>query len=226
MFGTAVNDCDDKFKCFIDPSFIRWFFLRKSRYSWFIKCWSNMGCLALATMVVTCGNYHIPMIACMHPNDLHWFDSDFSKNIYPLITFLCLTLSLRINLHADCLWRDMSQSMMLHPGNSDRNNNILQNSKPEYDLLWLNYLNILMDYPYANGLTLYLCPHAHLLIQFISELQKLLTWLVITLLYLHLCFVKSPIPFQAKLNNTSVYCLNSKVHPGMMAVKGEKEPSK
>ena len=33
-------------------------------------------------------------------------------------------------------------------------------------------------------------------------------------------------PFQAKLNNTSVYCLNSKVHPGMMAVKGEKELSK
>jgi Ulp1 family protease len=30
-------------------------------------------------------------------------------------------------------------------------------------------------------------------------------------------------PFQAKLNNTSVYCLNSKVHPDMMAVKGEKE---
>jgi len=38
--------------------------------------------------------------------------------------------------------------------------------------------------------------------------------------------VKSPIPFQAKLNNTYVYCLNSKVHPGMMAVKGEKELSK
>jgi hypothetical protein len=30
-------------------------------------------------------------------------------------------------------------------------------------------------------------------------------------------------PFQAKLDNTSVYCLNSKVHPGVMAVKGEKE---
>jgi hypothetical protein len=30
-------------------------------------------------------------------------------------------------------------------------------------------------------------------------------------------------PFQAKLNITSVYCLNSKVHPGIMAVKGEKE---
>jgi len=30
-------------------------------------------------------------------------------------------------------------------------------------------------------------------------------------------------PFQAKLNNTSVYCLNSKVHPDVMAVKGEKK---
>jgi hypothetical protein len=33
-------------------------------------------------------------------------------------------------------------------------------------------------------------------------------------------------PFQAKLNNTSVYCLNSKVHSGMMAVKGVKELNK
>ena len=33
-------------------------------------------------------------------------------------------------------------------------------------------------------------------------------------------------PFQAKLNNTSVYCLNSKVHPGVLAVKGEKELNK
>jgi hypothetical protein len=30
-------------------------------------------------------------------------------------------------------------------------------------------------------------------------------------------------PFQAKLNNTSVYCLNSKVQSDMMAVKGVKE---
>ena len=37
---------------------------------------------------------------------------------------------------------------------------------------------------------------------------------------------KESYPFQAKLNNTSVYCLNSKVHPGMMAVKDEKEVSK
>jgi hypothetical protein len=37
---------------------------------------------------------------------------------------------------------------------------------------------------------------------------------------------KSPFLFQANLNNTSVYCLNSKVHPVMMAVKGEKELSK
>jgi hypothetical protein len=33
-------------------------------------------------------------------------------------------------------------------------------------------------------------------------------------------------PFQAKLNNTSVYCLNRKVHSGMMAVKGVKELNK
>jgi hypothetical protein len=38
--------------------------------------------------------------------------------------------------------------------------------------------------------------------------------------------VKSPIPFRPRLNNTSVYWLNSKVHPGVMAVKGEKELSK
>jgi hypothetical protein len=38
--------------------------------------------------------------------------------------------------------------------------------------------------------------------------------------------VKSPIPFKPGLNNTSVYWLNSKVHPGVMAVKGEKELSK
>jgi len=37
---------------------------------------------------------------------------------------------------------------------------------------------------------------------------------------------KESYPFQANLNNTSVYCLNSKVHPVMMAVKGEKELSK
>jgi hypothetical protein len=42
---------------------------------------------------------------------------------------------------------------------------------------------------------------------------------------LSLC-VKSPIPFRPRLNNTSVYWLNSKVHPGVMAVKGEKELSK
>jgi hypothetical protein len=39
----------------------------------------------------------------------------------------------------------------------------------------------------------------------------------------HFVFVKSPIPFRPRLNNTSVYWLNSKVHPGVMAVKGEKE---
>jgi hypothetical protein len=37
---------------------------------------------------------------------------------------------------------------------------------------------------------------------------------------------KKSYPFQTKLNNTSVYCLNSKVHPDDMVVKGEKEPSK
>jgi hypothetical protein len=35
--------------------------------------------------------------------------------------------------------------------------------------------------------------------------------------------LKRVLTFQTKLNNTSVYCLNSKVHPGVMAVKGEKE---
>jgi len=39
--------------------------------------------------------------------------------------------------------------------------------------------------------------------------------------YLSEC--KESNPFQAKLNNTSVYCLNGKVYSDMMAVKGEKE---
>jgi hypothetical protein len=54
-----------------------------------------------ALLLFTCGNYHIAMITCMHLTDLHLFNSDSSKNIYPLITFPHLTLRLRIYLHAD-----------------------------------------------------------------------------------------------------------------------------
>jgi hypothetical protein len=30
----------------------------------------------------------------------------------------------------------------------------------------------------------------------------------------HVCYCKGPLSFRPKLNNTFVYCLNSKVHPG------------
>jgi len=37
--------------------------------------------------------------------------------------------------------------------------------------------------------------------------------------------VMSPIPFRPNWTNTSVHCLNSKVHPGVMAVKGKGDSS-